>query len=150
MASPAVVSPKKVRASERRGEKRKTSRFLQRTSSNPPNPTPLERSGGIIPCIIQGCKLTLSGDIPSIKWGGWRGGSALTGCPVVGWGGRVVDVGRNAAVAGGPSEGVPSGISHPLIQQVGARQGCVACGRDPPPHPLSLPRGSKTTSGPGF
>lgn len=64
-------------------------------------------------------------------------------------GGQGVDVGRNAtAAAGGLPEGVQSGISHPLIQQVGARQGCVACGST---SSTPLPRrGSKTTSGPGF
>lgn len=47
--------------------RRKTSWFLQRTSFTPW--WAAEWSGGIIPCIIQECKLTLRRDIPSIKGG---------------------------------------------------------------------------------
>lgn len=55
---------------------RKTSWFFQRRSLTPW--WAAEWSGGIIPCIIQQCKLTLSGDTPSIKSDG--GGAAIKVC----------------------------------------------------------------------
>lgn len=51
----------------RMGRRKKTSWFLQSTNFTPW--WAAEWSGGIIPCIIQECKLTLSRDIPSIKGG---------------------------------------------------------------------------------
>lgn len=84
--------------------RRKTSWFLRRRSLTPW--WAAEWSGGIIPCIIQEWKLTLSRDTPSIKGGchnrvpaegtqEWRGSETEGGILLV-----------TAGVAGGLSDGV--------------------------------------------
>lgn len=114
--------------------RRKTSWFLRRRSLTPW--WAAEWSGGIIPCIIQEWKLTLSRDTPSIKGGchnrvpaegtqEWKGSETEGGILLV-----------TAGVAGGLSDGVKWRAIPKSLLELATHyfnrwpwQSCVACGQ---------------------
>lgn len=140
--------------------RRKTSWFLQRTSFTPW--WAAEWSGGIIPCIIQECKLTLRRDIPSIKGpchnrlpaegtleggGLWMEGGMLLVAACCSWWSvswSVIERESLLELATHYSNRWPDSYAW-HVDRVRQRR----CSLDRP-NTIWAPSGNKTTSGPGF